>query len=113
MSFDVSVNFWAVLTSAVASMVIGSIWYGPLFGKQFMQAMGMHLWTPEQRQAMTKSMTLSYAVQFLASVATIYIFGWLMAALGAVFVMDYIQGAIWVWLGFMLPIKLGDALWGG
>jgi hypothetical protein len=51
---NVAVNFWAVLASAVASMVIGSIWYGPLFGKMFMQAMGMDQWSPEKREAMKK-----------------------------------------------------------
>ena len=33
------INYWAVLVSAIASMAIGSLWYGPLFGKQFMPAM--------------------------------------------------------------------------
>ena len=35
-----SVNYWAVFVSAIASMVIGSIWYGPLFGKMFIREMG-------------------------------------------------------------------------
>jgi len=27
------INIWAILACGVASLVIGFIWYGPLFGK--------------------------------------------------------------------------------
>src|SRR6266404_687463 len=113
MSFDVSVNFWAVLVSAVASMVIGSIWFGPLFGKVYMNAMGMDKMSPEQQAAMKKSMMLTYLWQFLASLVMFYVFAWLMGALGANSIMNGFQVAFWVWLGFIVPLKFGDALWGG
>ena len=113
MQFNVMVNFWAVLASAVASMVIGSIWYGPLFGKKFMSAMGMDSWSPEKKAAMKKSMGLTYLWQFLASILMFYVFAWLMGALGAKSAMDGIQPAFWVWLGFIVPLSLGNALWGG
>ena len=48
-------KFWAVLVSAVASMVIGSVWYGPIFGKVFTRAMGMDKKTPEEMAAMSAS----------------------------------------------------------
>ncbi len=113
MQFNVMVNFWAVLASAVASMVIGSIWYGPLFGKKFMSAMGMDSWSSEKKAAMKKSMGLTYLWQFLASILMFYVFAWLMGALGAKSAMDGIQAAFWVWLGFIVPLSLGNALWGG
>ena len=113
MSFDVTVNFWAVLVSAVASMVIGSIWYGPLFQKPFSKAMGMDNMTEEQRQAMKKTMMPAYIKQFVASVLMFYVFAWLLGALGATTPMNGIQVAFWVWLGFIVPVKFGDALWGG
>ena len=37
---NITINFWAVLVSAIASLVVGSIWYGPLFGKMFMMGHG-------------------------------------------------------------------------
>ncbi len=63
----VHVNYLAVLISAVASMIIGSIWYGPLFGKMYMQIMGMDKLSPEEQTAMKKSMGVSYFLQFIAS----------------------------------------------
>ncbi len=29
------INLWSVLVAAVASMVLGALWYGPLFGKRW------------------------------------------------------------------------------
>ena len=113
MNFDVTVNCWAVLVSAVASMVIGSIWYGPLFGKKFMSLMGFDRLSPEQQAEMKKGMAKTYILQFLASLLTFYVLAWIMGALGAVGYMAGIQAAFWVWLGFVMPVQLGQQLWGG
>src|SRR3989338_2052753 len=113
MQFDVSVNFLAVLVSAIASMVVGSIWYGPLFGKKFMNAMGMDTWSPEKKESMKKGMMLTYLWQFIASLVMFYVFAWLLGALGAKSPMDGIQAAFWLWLGFIVPTKFGEQLLGG
>ncbi len=110
---NVTVNFWAVLISAVASMVIGSIWYGPLFGKAFMSAMGMDTWSPEQQAKMKKAMAVTYLLQFIASLVMFYVFAWIMGGLNQMSVMGGLLSALWVWVGFVVPIKLGEALWGG
>ena len=67
------VNYWAVVASAVASMVIGSIWYGPMFGKMFMKEMGMDKWSKEKQDAMKKTMGVSYLGQFIASLIMFYV----------------------------------------
>ena len=36
-----SVNWLAVVVSIIANMVIGALWYGPLFGKRWMQELGL------------------------------------------------------------------------
>ncbi len=107
------VNFLAVLVSAIASMVIGSIWYGPLFGKQFMRVSGMDQWSPEKRAEMKKSMGMTYLVQFIASLVTFYILARFMDDLGQMSVSGGLTVALLAWIGFVVPIKLGDALWGG
>ena len=39
--FDLGgINWLAVLVSVVAAQVLGFLWYGPLFGRQWMTAMG-------------------------------------------------------------------------
>jgi hypothetical protein len=107
------VNLLAVLVAAVASMVIGSIWYGPLFGKMFIREMGMDQWTPEKQAAEKKRMGMIYAVQFIASLVTFYALGSFMDRLGQESVAGGLKTALCVWIGFYVPFKLGDALWGG
>ena len=107
------INYLAVLASAVASMVVGSVWYGPLFGKQFMAAMGMDKLSPEQQADMKKGMVMTYIIQFIASVVMFYVLARLMGNLGQLTISGGLATAFWVWIGFVVPLKLGDAIWGG
>jgi len=109
----VEVNYWAILVSAVVSMIIGSIWYGPLFGKKFMAAMGMDKWTPEQKEAEMKKMGMTYFLQFVASVLTFYVLAVFMQRTGSLSVNGGLMMAFWVWLGFVMPTQLGSSIWGG
>ena len=110
---NVVVNFWAILVSAVASMVIGSVWYGPLFGKMFMREMGMDQWSPEKQAEMKKSMMLTYVWQFIASLVMFYVLARIMALVGWVGAVGGLHAAFWLWIGFIVPLALGNALWGG
>jgi len=40
-------NIWAILVATLSTFVVGWLWYGPLFGKAWMSAVGM---TEEQLQ---------------------------------------------------------------
>jgi hypothetical protein len=109
-----NVNWLAVLVSAIASMVIGSIWYGPLFGKQFMAAMGMDQWSPEKKAAMKAKMMWSYLGQFVASLVMFYVLGNLIVWSAPKINVNFGMGiAFFMWLGFILPVKFADTLWGG
>ena len=109
-----TVNIWAVLVSAIASMVVGSIWYGPLFGKMFMREMGMDQWSPEKQAEMKKSMTMSYVLQFVASIVMFFVLAgliqWDFGSMGA---KGGVIMAFWIWIGFVVPLALGNAIWGG
>ncbi len=113
MGFDVSVNLWAVLVSAVSSMVIGSVWYGPLFGKKFIALMGMDKLTPEEMVKMQKGMWKTYVMQIVSSILCFYVLAWLIEVLETLTLVGGLQVAFLVWLGFVVPVKFGDAIWGG
>jgi hypothetical protein len=108
-----NVNLWAVLASAVVSMVIGSLWYGPLFGKKFMAAKGMPQWTPEQQAAMKKKMMLMYAGQFIASLIMFYVLAGIVVGFGHATLGGGLMTGFIMWLGFVVPLKFGEELWGG
>jgi hypothetical protein len=107
------INCWAVLVSAVASMVIGSIWYGPLFGKRFIKEMGMDQWSPEKKAAMKKKMGLTYFGQLVASVIMFYVLAWFIGTLDKLTLSGGLMVGFLIWVGFAVPIKFADAVWGG
>ena len=110
---NTEINYWAVAVSAIASMVIGSIWYGPLFGKMFMQEMGMDKWTPEEQEKMKGTMMRSYALQFLGSVVMFFVLAWYITTSIHTGVYGGVANAFGLWLGFVVPLALGNAVWGG
>src|SRR5258708_3761275 len=107
------VNIWAVLAAAISSMVVGSIWFGPLFGKLFIHEMGMDAWSPEKQAEMKKGMTMMYVWQFIESLVMFYVLAMFIVWDGIAGVCSAVQMVFWAWLGFGVPLKLGEAFWGG
>jgi hypothetical protein len=123
------INYLAILFCGIASMFIGFIWYGPLFGKTWMQIMGLDTMSPEQKTAMKKKMGAMYFLQFILSLITasvLSLFINLCAPLSSVFLETKYQNTylcypgssvVWlsllVWFGFVLTTTAGAALWSG
>ncbi len=103
-------NYIAILAAAVASMVIGALWYGPLFGKVYIRAMGWENKSTAEKKQMQKAMATSYIWQFIASLVMFYV---LARATQGLSPLNAIAIGVWAWVGFIAPMKLGDALWGG
>jgi hypothetical protein len=109
----ITINYWAVLAATIASMIIGGLWYGPLFGKKFMQATGMDTWSAEKKKEMKKSMGASYAWQFVASAVMFFVLSWYVTTSIHPGIMGGVTNAFGLWLGFVVPLSLSNALWGG
>jgi hypothetical protein len=111
----IPVNIWAVLVCGIVAMFIGFVWYGPLFGKQWVASMG---WSPERMQeAMKKSSHWSYLLMFVGALLMSFIL-----AHGVIFTESYLGstgasiGALvgfGSWLGFVVPSSIGGVLWEG
>ena len=113
----IPINYLAVVASAVAAMVVGFLWYGPLFGKSWSKLMGWGDMTPEKMKEMQKKAMPAYAVNmvgaFLMAFALAHnlIFG--SAYLNMYGIAAGFQAAFWNWLGFVAPVTLGAVLWEG
>ncbi len=111
----VPVNYWAVLACGVVSMVLGSLWYGPLFGKMWMGLMG--LTDEHMKSAKQKGMGKSYALMFIGSLLMAYVLSHSLtfagAYLNAAGVSAGLMVGFWSWLGFIAPVTLGVVLWEG
>ena len=99
----VDVNYLAILAAAVVSMIIGSLWYGPLFGKVWMRLSGVTMESIDKAKA--RSMGKTYLLAFIGSLVT--------ACVLSRFISSGISVVFLLWLGFIAPIYLASVLWEG
>lgn len=109
---DVIINYWAVLAAAVASFIIGGLWYSPvLFGNAWMESGGITKKTMET--AHKKGLGKSYFIAFFGGLLTAYILAHFAKYLTAQTFSEGMIAGFWIWLGFVVPILLGSVLWEG
>ena len=111
MPVQVSINYLAVLAAAVASMVIGFLWYGPLFGRQYMALMNFD--KKKMQEMKKKGMGKTYALAFLTSLIMSYVLAHFVAYVGAKTIADGAVLGFWLWIGFFATTQLGMVLWEG
>lgn len=97
----------AVWGSAVLSMVLGFVWYGPLFGQKWKEIIGAGEMDAERMKEIQKAANKLYGVQFALSVVQVYVLAYLLfhTTLPALTV------ALLVWLGFIMPTIAGSSMW--
>jgi hypothetical protein len=110
---EVPVNYGVVLVAAVANMVLGSLWFGPLLGKAWMNAGG---WTKEKMmEAKKKGMAVSYALMALGSVVMACTLAHVLVLTNVYFGTSGVSLGISVgflsWIGFVAPVTMGVVLW--
>ena len=70
------VNLLSVLVAAIATMVVGFLWYSPLlFARPWMVAMGYDPNDKARMEAMQKSAGKSYAISFIAALVSAFVLG--------------------------------------
>ena len=113
---EIAVNYLAVIVCVVAGMPVGFLWFGPLFGKAWAKHMGMEEMEKPGGGAMAKSLTL-YALGSLLiawvlahSILVWQPSTWNAGEDAAAWVYG-VNGAVWTWLGFFLPLQMGRVAW--
>ncbi len=99
-------NWFGIILAAIAQMVVGFIWYGPLFGKTWMSMMGINT----QRMS-REGMGRTYAIQAVGSLVTAYVLAKLVGMMGGKTLAAGVQAGFWVWLGFVATVTLGSVLY--
>lgn len=76
-------NFYAVLVAALTTLVVGSVWYGPLFGKAWMKETGL---TEEdlKKGSMVKIFGLTYIFSVMIAIIMLLLTVHQFGALGMV-----------------------------
>ena len=107
------VNLLAVLLAAVATMVVGFIWYSPmLFARPWTIAMGYDPDDKAKMDEMRKSAGPLYAISMLASLLAAFILGKVIFGLTVDTALYGAKVGFGVWLGFVMTVQLTDMLFG-
>ena len=115
----VDVNYLAVLAGALSNMVIGFLWFGPLFGKQWIGLMGFDPAKAEEMktQAKAKGMGKYYAGAFVGALVMSYVLAHSIEFAGFYMLVDGVKAGLstgfWMWLGFIVPVTLSSVIWEG
>lgn len=101
------INYLAVLLAAVASMVIGAIWYSPaLFANAWAKDMGF---TEKDNKAMQARGAWPWLLMFACSLVTAYVLARFTTGMPLRGALEF---AAWLWLGFAITRELGMISWG-
>ena len=98
------INLLAILAAGIINMVVGSLWYGPLFGKKWMALSGH---TMGEKKGMTKA----YVIMFGGALVMAYVMSYLIGLAGASSFKAGMEVGFWAWLGFVATVELGTVLW--
>jgi len=103
-----TLNYLAIITGAALSMVIGGIWYGPLFGKKWMEIIGVNPADSDAKKKMQKTAGPLYAVQFILTLFQVLVLAHLIADTTKV---GGLERALWIWGAFVIPTLAGAVMW--
>jgi hypothetical protein len=107
------INFWAVLVSAVATVVIGFLWYSPiLFATPWMVLMGFDPNDKAKLAEMQKGAGKIYGLSFVASLVSAVVLAKIIDIATVVTIPYGMKIGFAVWLGFVTTVQLTGALFG-
>lgn len=113
----VPINFLAVFIAAIISMPLGMLWYGPLFGKQWIKLSGIEQKRKDARKSGNSKMAIPYLLMFLGSLVMSFVLAHAMVFSSAYLHMGGIPAGLMTgffnWIGFIAPVTMGSVLWEG
>lgn len=105
---NVQVNTLAVVLAGLSSMVVGTLWYGPLFGKpwQKMLKLDNKKSKKEMPVVMGSTVVLSLVMAYVLAHVSFISSGFF----GTSFESACLTTAFWLWLGMIVPAILTGGL---
>jgi hypothetical protein len=109
--YVMGINLWSVLVAAVATMVVGFLWYSPLlFARPWMVLMGYDPNDKAKLAEMQQGAGKMYGLSFVASLVSA-------AVLAKIIAITTVNSALYgmkvgsaVWLGFVATVQLTGVL---
>lgn len=102
----IPVNLTAVFVAALASMVAGFAWYSKaVFGKRWIKLTGL-----SGDEMKGSAMFKTFGLAFLLSLVMAYMLSIFIHYAGAKTLILGAKTGLWVWVGFLVPMTLTNAL---
>lgn len=112
-------NWLAQAAAIVVYVGLGSLWFGPFFGKAWAVEMERdHLSEDAKNRELPRGILLTVIGGFLLSFALRFVLAaftpgsWLPGS-GELAWSDAWLGGFWAWLGYFVPLQLGRVAWEG
>lgn len=108
MLYGLNVGLKGVIIAAVASFILGFLWYGPIFGNYWAKLMKM------SKKSKPKNLISLMIMNFIGVFLTALVLSLLVSSLNVVGWSSSILFAFWIWLGFFASATLlNGSLWEG
>jgi hypothetical protein len=97
-----------IIIGALAQIIIGAVWYGPIFGKIWMRINGFDSKSKEEQAKLMENMWITYVLQAVLSLFTAYVMYFVVTLwqIGTPFMTTLI-----LWFGLIVPLAGSDVLW--
>lgn len=105
---NIVINYWAVLVCGVIAMFVGYLWYGPLFGKKWLEIIGANAQDLAAREKMQKSAGKLYVVQFVLVLFQVWVLAYFIQGWQEV---SGVANALWIWAAFIMPTVAAASMW--
>lgn len=105
-----SVDLLAVVVTTLALMGLGMIWYGPLFGKTWMDLSGAKMSKGKEAK---KMMYTSMFMGLINTFVGVYVLALLLAMSNPSSLKSGLVLGALIWLGFTATNEATDNIWGG
>jgi len=105
------INYPAVVVAATAHFIVGGLWYGLIFGNKFVELIG---WSPETIKEMeSRNPVKPMVLTFLTAVILAFVLAHFVQYTKARTILQGIQTAFWLWLGFVATTQLATVVFEG
>ena len=114
----IHLNYSAVFIAALAQMVIGFLWFGPIFGKVWAREMCKPADFRPSGSEMLRATVIQLVAAFLIAWVLAHVVNvwrpsvWGVGQDGPAWTYGFYAG-FFVWLGFFVPLMLSALAWGG
>ncbi len=111
---EIVINWWAIIVTTIVSVILGTLWYGPLFGKAWMASVGISkpdVITPDIKKMMVRSYIIVLITSFIMNYVLVSSIIMGMAYFNSSGISGGLMAGFWNWIGFIVPVSLGPVLW--